>query len=63
MAIPEERIKSAKEKYIEEPKAKTVEIQTAYRYVNTYNSSLKNKRFYLDMAADVIGITAVTVAK
>jgi hypothetical protein len=31
MAIPEERIKSAKEKYIEEPKAKTVEIQTAYR--------------------------------
>jgi hypothetical protein len=31
MAIPEERIKSAKENYIEQAKSKTVEIQTAYR--------------------------------
>jgi hypothetical protein len=31
MAIPEERIKSAKENYVEQPKSKTVEIQTAYR--------------------------------
>ena len=33
MKIPEERIITAKEK-IEEPKAKTVEIQTIYRYEN-----------------------------
>jgi hypothetical protein len=31
MAIPEERIKSAKDHYVEQPKSKTVEIQTVYR--------------------------------
>jgi hypothetical protein len=31
MAIPEEKIKSAKEHHVEQPKSKTVEIQTAYR--------------------------------
>ena len=33
MHIPEEKINLAKERVAEPPKAKTVEIQTVYRYV------------------------------
>jgi hypothetical protein len=31
MSIPEEKINSAKERIIEQPKARTVEIQTMFR--------------------------------
>jgi hypothetical protein len=31
MSIPEEKINSAKERIVEQPKAKTVEIQTIFR--------------------------------
>lgn len=36
MSIPEEKINSAKERIVEQPKARTIEIQTMFRYVNFF---------------------------
>jgi hypothetical protein len=52
MSIPEEKINTAKERAPEQPKAKTVEIQTIFRYVKPYSYKCAEIKSIKDMSTD-----------